>query len=177
MKRYLASIIACCAVLSPLSSADEVRIGDAATFEQPKAWKSVQPKMRMIAAEFQAPQDAAADDAARVTIMQASGSIDDNINRWVGQFENAKREDAKVEEIEIEGASVHVVELTGDFKNSMGPFNPQPAQILKNHAMLAAIVDTQKGGKIFIKMTGPQKTVADQRDAFHEMVKSAKISN
>lgn len=177
MKRLLALTVACLITLSPLTHAEEIQVGEAATFQQPKDWKSVQPKMRMIAAEFQAPQEAKADEAARVTFMQASGSIDDNINRWVGQFENAKREDAKVEEVKIDGATVHMVELTGDFKNSMGPFNPQPAQVLKNHTMLAAIVDTQKGGKIFIKMTGPQKTVADQKDAFREMVKSAKISN
>ena len=48
----------------------------------PAAWKQQQPKSQILSHEFSAP--AAEDDKTdgRLTVMQAGGSIDANIDRW-----------------------------------------------------------------------------------------------
>ncbi len=143
--------------------------GGKAIAAKPADWKTVKPKMQMIEHEFNAPE--VGEDSARITIMQATGSIDANIDRWVAQFEGAKREDAKVEDKEVSGVKVHVVDITGTFVQKMGgPFAPGPTEKLENHRMLAAIIETKEEGKIFIKMTGPAATVEKLADGMKKMV-------
>jgi hypothetical protein len=141
---------------------------------KPASWKSVKPKSTIIQYEFQAPIDAK--DVSRVTIMTASGGIDANIKRWVGQFEGLKESDAKIEKKEIGEIIAHIVELEGTFKESMGgPFAPGGAtKKFENHAMLATILELADGTTVFIKMTGPKEVVAAEREAFVTMISELK---
>jgi len=141
---------------------------------QPASWKTIQPKSNIIQYEFQAPIDAK--ETSRVTIMTASGGIDANIKRWIGQFEGLKQSDAKIEKKTIDKTTAHIVELEGTFKESMGgPFAPGgPAKKLENHAMLGSILELEDGTTVFIKMTGPKKVVAEEREAFVKMIDGLK---
>jgi hypothetical protein len=178
-KLFLALTLAVGCLASAAVAADDAKLAMAegkVTAEKPEQWEVVQPKMRMIQFEFAAPKDAAADDAARITIMQASGSIEDNINRWIGQFEGATKDDAKVEKKEVEGGVIHTVDLKGTFVQTMGgPFAPGPSKKLEDHRLLGAIIETKDHGKIFVKMTGPAKTVEDLSKGMHGFLESVEI--
>ena len=141
---------------------------------KPASWKTMPPKSNIIEYEFRAPIEG--DEASRITIMSATGGIQANIDRWIGQFDGLKKADAKVEKKEIEKTTAHIVELEGTYKESMGgPFAPGGGtKKLENHAMLGAILELKDGSTVFIKMTGPKKVVAAEREAFQAMITGLK---
>ena len=142
--------------------------------EKPASWKSVPPKSNIVQYEFRAPAEA--EQTARVTVMGATGGIEANIVRWIGQFEGLTRADAKIQKKTIEKTTVHIVELEGTYKDSMGggPFAPGPVKKVANHAMIGLIFELEGGELVFVKMTGPKKTVAGEREAVMKMVEGLK---
>jgi hypothetical protein len=140
----------------------------------PASWKKVAPKSNIIQYEFQAPIDAK--ETARITVMSATGGIDANIKRWIGQFDGAKTEDAKIEKKTVGKTTVHMVEINGTYKESMGggPFAPGPMKKMENYAMLASILELADGSTVFVKMTGPKSVVAAEREGFVKMLDGLK---
>lgn len=147
--------------------ASKIPLGVSISMTPPLEWESVPPKSNMVQSEFRAPKDQK-EDTARVTVMSASGGIDANIDRWIGQFDGAKKEEAKIEKMDVAGATVHMVDIVGTFKDSMGggPFAPGPMKKRENYRMIGAIVETKNDGLVFIKMTGPKTTVEALADGF-----------
>ncbi len=178
-------------VLSMLCVAATVALGEDAkttsielaggklVMQMPKEWKQEQPKSRIVQYEFSAPADAKEDDAqtARITIMGAGGGVEANLDRWYGQFEQpgggSTKEKAKLEVFEAGGHKIHFVDVTGSFKDTMGagPFSGKPAVLRENYRMLGAIIVTEKLGQYFVKITGPDETVAKLTDGFKKMLK------
>lgn len=144
------------------------------TVEKPASWKTVPPKSNIVQYEFRAPAEG--DQTARVTVMGATGGIEANIVRWIGQFEGLTRADAKIDKKTIQKTTVHIVELEGTYKDSMGggPFAPGPVKKMENHAMIGLIFELEGGETVFVKMTGPKKTVAAEREAVMKMVEGLK---
>jgi len=179
MKMYLKSLVQ--SILPAIVSAlfigsvfaevpiGKIEIGSALTMATPAEWESVPPKSNMIQSEFKAPRDQK-DDLARVTVMSATGGIEANIDRWIGQFDGSKKEDAKVEKVDVSGATVHIVDIAGTFKDSMGggPFAPGPVKKRENYRMIAAIIETKADGLVFIKMTGPKATLESLEEGFRK---------
>ncbi len=141
----------------------------------PKGWVSKPPRSRMIEHEFAVKPAEGDKEGGRVTVMAAGGSVDDNVERWYGQFtqpDGSKTADkSKRENKEIAGCKVVMVDIPGTFHESQGggPFAPGPVVELPGYRMLAAIVQTP-GANYFIKFTGPEKTVAAQAEAFRKMI-------
>lgn len=135
--------------------------------EAPKGWRVVQPTSRMIQAEFALPKADGDDQDGRLTIMMAGGTIDANVQRWRGQFEDL---DAKpVEEIDVSGTKVTLVDFSGTYnemRGMMGPVTKRPG-----YRMLAAIIP-KPGGLLFVKGYGPKNTMAKNADAFRAFVES-----
>lgn len=98
------------------------------------------------------------------------GPVDANIQRWIEQVETSAQ--AKQETFETgNGYQVTWVEVAGTLKPSMmgtGPTEPQP-----NSRLLGAVVEGP-GGPWFFKATGPDATLAPQREAFLGMVRSVR---
>lgn len=147
----------------------------------PESWQRKQPRVNIIEYEYEVP--AAKDDErpARVTVMGAGGSVEDNINRWYGQFRQPDESDtskaAKVEEKEVAGQKVTLVDVGGTYLDKPGgPFAGGQTVERENYRMLAAIVETthkgKKTGNYFIKLIGPKQTVADSKKPFDQMIDS-----
>ena len=143
----------------------------------PGDWKRVKPKSRIVQHEF-AISPAKEDQApGRMTIMAAGGGIEANINRWVGQFKSADGgrladEAKRVEKKKVGDLTVHTVDLTGTYLESMrGPFGPKTDR--PNYRMLAAIVPVDGNGTWFIKAYGPQETMKAAEAGFAKMVEGA----
>jgi hypothetical protein len=141
----------------------------------PSTWESVPPKSGIVEYEFKAPKDKK-EDTARITIMQATGGVAANVDRWKGQFEGVKEGDVKEEKKDISGATVYIVDIAGTFKESMGggPFAPGKIEKRENYRMLGAIIETKDSGTIFVKMTGPQATVESLVEDFKKSVLEVK---
>jgi len=155
----------------------------------PGAWKAVKPRSQIIQYEFSIAAAKADETAGRMTVMSASGGVEANIARWVGQFQapggkplgdDAKKvEKKKVGPKDANQVEVHVVDLTGDFQDSpRGPFGPKVSR--PGYRMLAAIIPLSEipgakgGGTWFIKTYGPQATMKAAEKGFAAMVEGVR---
>ena len=86
------------------------------SLEAPQAWKQVPPKSRIVDAEFQIP-GTGPDDAGRMTVMGAGGTVEMNIDRWYGQFTqpdgSATKDHATTKALKIAGCQVTIVDVAG----------------------------------------------------------------
>jgi hypothetical protein len=97
------------------------------------------------------------------------GGTQANIDRWVGQFEGTP--ESKTEEKEMGGKKVILLTAKGTYLESMGgPFsgNKTPKA---DYTMLAAILPSDQGD-VFLKLTGPTKSVEAMGDAFLKFTES-----
>ncbi len=144
----------------------------------PGSWLAKEPKVRIIDSEFEVPVAEGDDRPGRVTVMGAGGSIDANIDRWIGQFTQPDGSDSKkatkVKKMTVAGQDVHLVDVSGTYLDKP-PFAGGGVE-RENYRMLAAIVETKQGGKkagnYFIKFIGPAHTVQDNEAGFQKMIES-----
>ncbi len=157
----------------------EVKLaGGSMIMQAPASWKVVEPKFSMIEAEFSIPkvEEDEAESDGRLTIMAAGGSIDANIDRWMGQFSqpdgSSSSDEATVEETEIAGMTVHIVDVSGTFADRPRP--AAPPTLRDDYRMLAAIIETGGDGNYFIKFYGGKPTVDANMEMFHRFLLSLK---
>jgi len=148
--------------------------------EAPAEWESKKPQNRIVDFEFAVPPVEGDENPGRVTVMGAGGGVEGNIKRWIDQFQQSDGSDtkdkAKVEKTEINDTEVHIVSITGTYKDTPGgPFAQKPPVLRENYRMLSAIIVTKESGHYFIKLYGPQKTVDAQEEAFHKMLETLKV--
>ena len=102
------------------------------------------------------------------------GSTAANIERWVGQMKQAdggpSKTVAKEERFEVNGLKVTTVDVAGTYVAETSPgsgtFENKPG-----YRLLAAVVETPNGS-YFVKLLGPEKTVARWNESFLGFVKS-----
>lgn len=95
------------------------------------------------------------------------GDIQMNIDRWVGQFENAKPDQASKE---VNGMKVEMVKIAGTYLAPSGPMMKSSGK-KENYRLLGAIVSAP-AGSVFFKLIGPAKTVAAAEKDFNSVVGS-----
>lgn len=102
------------------------------------------------------------------------GSTAANIERWVGQMKQAdgksSKEVAKEESFDVNGLKVTTVDVAGTYVAETSPgsgtFENKPS-----YRLLAAVVETPNG-PYFLKLVGPEKTVARWNESFLSFLKS-----
>jgi len=154
---------------APAPAADpvEFQVG-AFFFHRPVDWKWVNPESAMRKAELEVPGD---DGPAEVTFFHfgkgQGGSVQANLQRWLGQFEEPIEElDAKQAEQKAGDTEVAMIQAKGTFLSGM-PGGPVSA--LKNYALLGAILQ-HTDGDVYVKMTGPAATVDAAAEEFEQMI-------
>ena len=145
----------------------------------PGEWNQVKPRSRIIQHEFSIPPVEQDEDSGRLTLSGGIiGGVKANIQRWRGQFtppaDTAPDEAAQISEEQIDDLTVHLVDLRGTFHDRRGPF--APAVDRPGYRMLAAIVETDGAGDIFIKFYGPEQTVTENAESFSEMIEGLQWS-
>lgn len=147
------------------------------TLVAPANWEKKQPKTNIVEYEFLAPAAEGDENGARVTVMGAGGGVKANVDRWIGQFSqpdgSATSEKTFQDKTTVGDAEVIVVDISGTYKDQMGPFAPAVSR--EKYRMIAGIVSTKDNGDYFIKMYGPAKTVEAQEEAFKKMMKELKV--
>jgi hypothetical protein len=103
------------------------------------------------------------------------GSVEANMDRWIGQFVQADGKPSKSAAImakrTIHGWPVTTVDVSGAYTGMGGPMAKSDAPAMPGYRLLAAIVEGPQGS-VFFKCTGPAKTIAANRPAFDKMLAS-----
>ena len=99
------------------------------------------------------------------------GGTQANIDRWIGQFEG--KPESKIEEKEMGTKKVTLLTAKGTYMDSMGAGGPFSGNktAKPDTTMLAAILPSDQGD-VFIKLTGPAKSVEAMGDAFMKLISS-----
>ena len=102
------------------------------------------------------------------------GSVEANMNRWIGQFLQAdgkpSKAAAKVRKETVHGLAVTTLDVSGAYTGMGGPA-AQPGPPVAGYRLLGAIVEGPQGS-IFFKFTGPAKTLDSNQPAFDKMLAS-----
>jgi hypothetical protein len=99
------------------------------------------------------------------------GTVEANLARWSGQFTvNGQPAPAKSAKKTVHGLNVTTMDVTGTYV-ATGGMNMTAQPPKADNRMLAAIIEGP-GGNIFIKYTGPLKTVSANAGKFDALVNS-----
>lgn len=145
----------------------------------PADWtvKPVTSSMRVAAFQLPGKPDAAADLVVYYFGEGGAGSVDDNLNRWLGQFQQpdgkSSRDVAKIEKAKYGGQDATFVSVTGRFVAAAMPGATESVD-KPDQELLAAIVNSPKGPYYF-KLVGAKATVDAQAAAFRKMLGSLKV--
>lgn len=150
--------------------------GSDITWTPPSRWEA-KPASGMRAATYIVPAAKGDSEGAECAVFtNIGGGVQANIDRWIGQFEQADGSSsaakAKQKTETINGFAVTTVDLTGTFAGG-GMAMGQPATKKPNYRLLGAIIEGPSG-EVFFKLTGPAKTMAAAQSEFQTMLKSIK---
>jgi hypothetical protein len=100
------------------------------------------------------------------------GSVDANIDRWKGQFEggDGRAAKAQVAKRTIRGLTMTTIDTSGEYLGMGGPMGGAPTAAA-GYRMLGAIVEGPSGN-VFVKFTGPEKTIAANQQKFEQLLAS-----
>lgn len=149
------------------------------TFSAPAGWKATGPSSPMRVAQFVLPR--AAGDAADADLVVyyfggSGGTVEANIERWLGQMRQPDGKPssavAKRDTRTINGLKVALVDVGGTYVAEMTPGSAQRHNS-PNFRLRAAVIETPNG-PYFIKLTGPSRTVAANEKTFEQFLNSVK---
>jgi hypothetical protein len=148
-----------------------IDVGGNLKLEAPEAWVPTQPASSMLQNEFVVSAVEGDSTDGRVTVMSAGGSVEANIDRWIGQFSqpdgSSTADKAKTEKLDLAGREVHLVDISGTYADSQGMMGPVVER--PDYRMLSAIIVAPEA-TYFVKFYGPRKTVDSQAAAFRKMI-------
>ncbi len=145
----------------------------------PATWTASPPTSGMRAAEFVL----SAKPGAEATLVvfyfgpKGAGSVDDNLDRWLGQFQQPDGKDsrsvAKIEKTQFGGQDATYVSVAGRFVSGAMPTGGGPID-KPDQEMLGAIVASPTGPYYF-KLVGAKSTVDANAAGFRSMLESLKV--
>jgi hypothetical protein len=165
------------AVLAAVPALLPAEVAGGIKWTPPSAWKSQGPRP-MRAATYTVPAAPGDKEPGEVAVFYfgpgQGGSVQANIQRWIGQFEQPDGKPSagkeKTAKRTINGLPVTTIDLSGTYKAAAGPMAPTPVS-KPGYRLLGAIVEGPQGA-VFFKFTGPAKTVAANQAAFESLLAS-----
>ena len=95
------------------------------------------------------------------------GGVDENIQRWLSQFQEKPATPLKPQKRTIGGLNITTIEHAGTFLAG-GPMSPAKTP-RPGYRMVGAIVEAPQGN-VFFKLTGPEKSILAAKSAFESML-------
>lgn len=140
-------------------------------FDLPAAWRGSQPTSSMRIAQAAIPGPGGDGELAVFWFGEGQGGdVESNIQRWIGQMTVAPGTTPRRDRFDANGLAVTWVEVDGTLSASaMGNASGSEQG---GWRLYGAVVEGP-GGPWFFKATGPEATLAGQRDAFLGMLRSA----
>jgi len=100
------------------------------------------------------------------------GPVEANIERWKGQFRtrDGKPATAQIAKRTSHGLTVTTIDISGEYSGMGGPVAAEHPPT-SGYRLLGAIVEGPHGN-VFVKFTGPVKTIAVNQNKFEQLVGS-----
>jgi hypothetical protein len=141
----------------------------------PGGWKAEGPRPMRAATYTVPPAEGETAPAECVVYFFGSGqggSVEANLDRWKGQLQgpDGKPADAKIAKRSVHQLPVTTIDAMGDYTGMGGPMAASKS-VQKNYRLLGAIVEGP-GGNVFLKFTGPAKTIAARQSDFEQLLNS-----
>lgn len=137
-------------------------------FELPANWRREQPSSGMRLAQAVIPGAPGPGELAVFHLGAGrGGSVESNFERWLGQVELLPGSTPERGELLAAGFKISWIDARGTLLPSgmgSGPTTPQPG-----FRLLGAVVEGE-GGPWFFKLTGPEATLAPEREAFFALL-------
>jgi hypothetical protein len=171
MTRLLALLL--CSVALVAETAGGMR------WTMPAGWKA-EPERPMRAATYvvpAAPGDSAPGECAVFFFGRGQGgSVSDNIERWRSQIvgSDGKPAPAKIDKRMGPGFGVTTIDASGAYTGMAGPMAASSKGV-PNYRLLGAVVQGPDGNNIFVKFTGPAKTVGANQAKFEQLLASFQV--
>lgn len=147
------------------------------TYTAPPSWKPVATSSSMRVAQFALPRAAGDAEDGELVVYYfggSGGSVDANIDRWVGQMQQPDGKPSaavmKRESRTVNGLKVTLVDVSGTYVAEMMPGSAQRHNS-PGFRLRAAVIETTNG-PYFIKLTGPAKTIAANDKSFEALLSS-----
>lgn len=146
----------------------------------PAGWTEKPITSSMRTAHFVLPGAAAGAEAELIVYYfgeDGAGSVEDNFDRWLGQFQQPdgkpSKSVAKTEKLKLAGQDAHLVTVAGRYVTTTMPGGGDPID-KADHALIGAIVASPRGPYYF-KLVGPKRTVDAQAAKVRAMLGSLKL--
>lgn len=142
-------------------------------FKSPMKWRFEQPSnpMRILQVVVPAIEGSGAGDATLVAFANIGGTVDDNINRWLGQFSDVVGQPTK-QELTLGLLIITQVVIEGTYNAAMPG---APAQPTPNTMLYGAVVEGGEAGPLFVRMTGPSETMKARRTGWDVFIRNFNI--
>jgi hypothetical protein len=151
-------------------------------FTAPADWKTRTPSSSMRVAEFLLPKQAG--DAADAELViyyfgTQGGSVDANIDRWIGQMQQPdgkpSKDVAKRGEVKANGLTITTLELPGTYVAEMSPGAAEHHNS-PGYRLMTAVIPTAKGA-YYLKLVGPDKTVKHWSASFQTFLQGLRFES
>jgi hypothetical protein len=145
----------------------------------PASWVKEMPANKMRFAQFRLPKAKGDKEDAELVIFKGlGGSARANVERWKQQFlppKGKKIDDvARVSQVKIGGHEATLLDVSGTYKFNPAPFNPRSKTVARPDYRMLAIHFQGPEDVYHIKLTGPAKTIEENKKAFDEWIKGFK---
>ena len=146
---------------------NNTRIGNLSA-KVPDTWMGIMPSSSMRLMEFRL--GVAADNANLAIFKNIGGTIDNNLERWSGQFGYSLSDsEVNIRAENINGMQVSIISILGTYTNTMAFSNA--TQPKSNYRLLGAIADTPDG-LYYFKLTGPNPVITSKIEEFTRFIQS-----
>lgn len=159
-------------VSSATDDAAKIEVGGL-EMPKPTTWVWTQPTMQFRTLQYTVPAAGDSKETAELIVSLFAGGdggpLEQNITRWASQFRgpDGKAVTPKLEEKEVDGMKITLVELKGAFM-AMGSPAPKEGTL-----QLGAIIRAE-GRNVFLRLNGPEKTVEGERANWDKLIAGLK---
>jgi hypothetical protein len=142
----------------------------------PAGWKVAEGSRPMRAATYAVSAVGGDKDNAECVVYffgaGSGGSVEANMERWKSQILKAdgKPAEAQIMKHTIHNLPVTTIDSTGTYTGMGGPLAPG-ATVNPQYRMIGAVIENA-GGNLFLKFTGPAKTVTQNKAKFDQLLQS-----
>src|SRR5258705_10612866 len=160
------------------SSAPSSQPAGDVSYKVPQGWTVEKPTSEMRLAQYKLPKVAGDGEDALLVVFYfgpgQGGTAQANIDRWVNQVKqpdgSPSKDKAKTETLTVNGLQVSTVDVKGTYSGGMSQ-DSTPKDANSIYRLRGAVIEMPKGS-YFVKVTGPEKTVAHWDQAFNDYIKS-----
>ena len=128
----------------------------------PTSWKQSPASNNLRTAQFAIPKvEGDKDDAELVVYFfgGAGGGVNANLERWSWQFQPGGKKQ-KIYKGQSKQGEYYLLDITGVYNKPIGPPINRQTNPTPGYQMMAVVLMIKDKGNYFLKLTGPQKTVA-----------------